>query len=511
MKSVIKFFIKLLTKLRKHNLRNILIKYLVIKSFSNKVIHKYLNIEVKDLIPEIIKDTNNLILVFDDIERTALPIKEVIGYINYFIEIYKLNVIVVANEKKIEDSEFKEFKEKFIGKTYTINQDIHTIYDAFIENTNCQMLLGNKNHIIDIYNLSKYNNLRSLKLALQDFSHLITRIKEIDSNFTQNEQFIKELIRVFFGFFFEIKSGTIDKNYLELLYGSATKWKKESAKLENVLNKYSIKSFYLGVDFLLGIENIIDILCNGKIITANIKNSIEESSFFIHNKTENYVKLWHYIDLENDEFNEIITNTWNEFQELKYQDEYKLLHIIGLFLFFISIDLFEKDEQKILNIATKTIDKNISQLANTIERVSTLGYYAVDNPIFKKIKKLLHSKIEQQKKENHTNNFFNEFEKLKDCDYQDTNIKDSIGYNKKVFNTNDVDRFIEILKQIKHKNIQYFANILRERDSDIIQTEIDFWKNIVEKLENDTEIQGLKSYLITKEFANHINQILKIK
>lgn len=43
----------------------------------------------------------NTVLIFDDLERSTIPIVELLGYINGFVEHQHLKVIVVANEKEI--------------------------------------------------------------------------------------------------------------------------------------------------------------------------------------------------------------------------------------------------------------------------------------------------------------------------------------------------------------------------------------------------------------------------
>ena len=46
-------------------------------------------------------DWANDVLIFDDLERTNLPINEVFGYINQFVEQNETKVILIANEREI--------------------------------------------------------------------------------------------------------------------------------------------------------------------------------------------------------------------------------------------------------------------------------------------------------------------------------------------------------------------------------------------------------------------------
>ncbi|WP_407250343.1 P-loop NTPase fold protein [Klebsiella michiganensis] len=44
-------------------------------------------------------DSGEIIIALDDLERTDIPLKEILGYVNYLVEISKVKVILIANEK----------------------------------------------------------------------------------------------------------------------------------------------------------------------------------------------------------------------------------------------------------------------------------------------------------------------------------------------------------------------------------------------------------------------------
>ena len=47
------------------------------------------------------KGIKNYILIFDDLERCNIPIDEILGYINEYVEHENIKVIIIANEKEI--------------------------------------------------------------------------------------------------------------------------------------------------------------------------------------------------------------------------------------------------------------------------------------------------------------------------------------------------------------------------------------------------------------------------
>ena len=58
-----------------------------------------------------------LVLVFDDIERCNIPIKDILGTINHYTESKGIKSIVVANEEKVQKVEYYEYKEKVVSRT----------------------------------------------------------------------------------------------------------------------------------------------------------------------------------------------------------------------------------------------------------------------------------------------------------------------------------------------------------------------------------------------------------
>lgn len=50
----------------------------------------------------------NIVFVFDDLERCSCPIEEIFGYLNTFIEQNKNKIILIANEKEIGSQSYEK-------------------------------------------------------------------------------------------------------------------------------------------------------------------------------------------------------------------------------------------------------------------------------------------------------------------------------------------------------------------------------------------------------------------
>ena len=86
---------------------------------------------------ETIKPNSLKLLVFDDLERSHIPMKQLLGYINYFVEYCGCHVMIVGDESKITDSKDKkildDFKEKTVGKEFEVEPNIDAAIAHFVD------------------------------------------------------------------------------------------------------------------------------------------------------------------------------------------------------------------------------------------------------------------------------------------------------------------------------------------------------------------------------------------
>lgn len=134
------------------------------------------------------KDENQrrFVLVFDDLERSNLTKKDLLGAINEYVENKKIKTIIVADEDKISGDDYKEYKEKLISRTIRMDNDsdylVVQIIRGFKETANGyqQFLLDNKAILIQVFDESHSNNYRTLKTILADFERIYEAWNESD-------------------------------------------------------------------------------------------------------------------------------------------------------------------------------------------------------------------------------------------------------------------------------------------------------------------------------------------
>jgi hypothetical protein len=134
------------------------------------------------LIREAVLKLEGMVLIFDDLERCAMPIADVMGFINAFVEHEGLKAIVIASEADIPPDQmesFKRRKEKLIGKTLRVSSDPETVYDVLVarmKSTGAKSAAqGHKAEALQVFSASGALNFRSLRAVLEDFDRLVDR------------------------------------------------------------------------------------------------------------------------------------------------------------------------------------------------------------------------------------------------------------------------------------------------------------------------------------------------
>lgn len=127
----------------------------------------------------------NRIIIFDDFERCKVPIVDLLGYINTFVEHSNIRVILICNETVFEEEDrkkdkelYESFKEKIVGRVFKVEPDVEAAIDYFCENSPFIHLdLEQKKIAADTFRKTGYDNLRLLYQALQDFGLLCEQLK----------------------------------------------------------------------------------------------------------------------------------------------------------------------------------------------------------------------------------------------------------------------------------------------------------------------------------------------
>ncbi|MGD9970747.1 MAG: P-loop NTPase fold protein [Sulfuricurvum sp.] len=477
-------------------------------NISKGLLNKYtgVNIGLADIPFEMVlnrEQNKNVVFVFDDIERIDAGIKEVLGYINVLVEELNQKVILLANEDEIHQQEYNDFKEKTIGKTFEIEQDFNIAFTTFLnELKNSKVMLQNNQSVIKtVFGMAGYKNLRSLRQGMMDFDRLMNLF---DDKFKNHTELMIEIIQIFFALIFETKSGKLDIHALQeitmLRVGrmlNKEKSDEELTPIEKVFKKYS----FLSYELLLSNENWIDFFTKGILSLEEISTALNRSRYFLQEQREEWVKLWHYMWLEEDEFQNALQETREKIVKNEYVKPVVVLHIAGILLSLSDRRMIVDSKKNIIDDLKKYIDLNTKKW-DGLEKVdhhelswnhSGLGFMSDETEEFQFIKDYLVDKAEDVRREGLKEKgsllitYLNENKIYEFADMLIVEKNKEILYRLPVFKYIESKVFFDALLQVENKNMRDVFDILKNRytfqsiiayQKESVLEELDFWKKI---------------------------------
>ncbi|EAB5769725.1 hypothetical protein LUS21_002914 [Salmonella enterica] len=424
-------------------------------------------------------DTGEIIIALDDLERTDIPLKEILGYVNYLVEISKVKVILIANEKILHEKDkssedktkdvYSKFKEKVIGKTFQIKHNIDNVLDSFLDESECEPLKRHRDVIKNIYIRSDDTNLRKIKQSILDFGYIANYI---DEEQLKNDEYSSLLIRVFFALSLEIKSGELSEN--ELRKNEPFKNEKTNSDgSNNVFYKYDIsyRNLYVG-------DLWADILFKGD--ASNLKSATDELVYFKQQKNNEHplwFKLWNFSTLNEEQFISLTNQLLLEFDSLQEEEHQVYLHKLALIIYFSKNALISKEIDEINNTVyeyIKTYKDGWAILDNrSIEDIvfgnnTGYSYYNDSDEDFRKLFNLLRSerksisdKLKHQAEIIRANEIFTYLSQGNKDEL--INILYTENQFKPFFNKLNAEDLVKTLLQSSNYITSYFNHLIKER------------------------------------------------
>lgn len=145
------------------------------------------------------------LLIFDDIERCQISMKQLLGFINGFVEHCSCHVVVIGDDSHLENDSkdaFNDFKEKTIGREFEIQPDTEAAIDFFLaEIPKCDYLISQRDYIIQCFKAAGYNNLRILRQCLYDFKSQLSQVNGVE--YENANLFLHNILGSFIATYFE--------------------------------------------------------------------------------------------------------------------------------------------------------------------------------------------------------------------------------------------------------------------------------------------------------------------
>lgn len=282
-------------------------------------------------------------IVFDDIERTFIPMNILLGFINFFVERCKFHVLIIGDESKLEGDNqkvYSDFKEKTIGRQFEILPNVDAALDSYIKEYGLDKFIKKeREYIIRCFRATSYNNLRLLRQCLYDFNEVLREFPE--KKVRENELIFHCLLSSFIAVYAEYNNtenhDTIakwDRAFLE--YNASLKKDENNvcSKIEKKYKEISEGNIYPAT-FYTFVNEIVSFLSTGYCIKGTIE------ALFPTKRINNTIqsKFDGFFNLSNDEFNKRYDEVEKDLLDGNIQDGNQLGVAIGYLGYFYVMEV----------------------------------------------------------------------------------------------------------------------------------------------------------------------------
>ena len=308
------------------------------------------------------------ILIFDDLERSNIGVKELYGYINRFVEHNRFKVIVVCNSTEITDIEtFNRFREKVIGRTFEIHSDIDAAINSFANEIPVSYFV--QRHILAIkeaFKLTGYSNLRVLRQCIRDFNQIFQGIHIDNGNPYQNKKLFHFLIR-FVVLYSEMSTSDKDiianwkQKYAQALASDRPEMLELKRRISAIQQKYQPLEIKYGMDIFRERNDITSIsgFCLKGIDLVDYLNAK-----LVPTERDSWDCLYQYYEMNNEDFERQYAMTESAVLNGSFRNYQDQLKAISILIELSDLGIKEMNS-KVLDTSKAYVEKLIADISSS--------------------------------------------------------------------------------------------------------------------------------------------------
>jgi hypothetical protein len=496
-------FIKLLPWINKQE--NKAIKNLT-ALFANTLNHLsklFLHVSLTETFKGISDDSFNFskyIICFDDLERCQTPIKEVLGFINNYVEHKGLKTIILADENNLisnEEKGYDNIKEKVIGRIINYEPAINEIVPEFLkiyksDKQDFHFFLKEwQEYITIIINELNISNLRIITFYLSVLDQIYPCLNNVE------EKYIKEIIFFSAIISIEFKSGVlktseycdtkgisnIDEHFS--IMNQARLVNKNTEKevpvektyvqlfCEKYLNKRANEYFFYNSIYSFILTGFLD----QQMFKDEIKKRYPE---LVSQEIKEFRKLLNYKfrELDNKDFMKLTENVITYAKNGVYSI-YDYVQIANFYYFFINSNLISLSKEYVDNVITVGLDIAKKRKETNNWMVDNMLHFSDENPDVTTIKhcvKNIHNEIKIEEHKRTSKNLISLLEG--DDEKSLTMFFNDNRFSRELLKYLDNTKFLLSIISLNNRRLFNFTELLADRYSPV---------NIGEFLHEDRE------------------------
>lgn len=374
--------------------------------------------ENKAAVQELVLKLEGRVLVFDDLERCAMPLIDVMGFINAYVEHEGLKVIVIANETDIPEEQKKEYfrrKEKLVGKTLQVCSDPESVLNSFVDKLKNKAVIETVKReslpLLRTFTASEKRNFRSLRSVLSDFERLVTiaspRLQEAP-------QAMSNLLLYMAAVGLEYRSGELTAAELAAL--PLTMQAKTIARLieekksSAILKAEQLEAMYPDVvwnDPIVSPMELATLFESGLVDTASINEQLTKHPLVVgYSEAPAWRRLWRWSDLPYEQYTRAREDLLTGLQAHALTHPGIILHVAGIIIRLQEHGDYLLDGEDVVaffkryaaevRIAGKLEPARelFSDFHGFNDSFEGLGYAAIETPQFREIYEVVHAETE---------------------------------------------------------------------------------------------------------------------
>ena len=308
------------------------------------------------------------ILIFDDLERANIGVKELYGYINRFVEHNRFKVIVVCNSTEITDKEtFNRFREKIIGRTFEIHSDIDAAINSFANEIPTSYFV--QQHISEVkeaFKLTGYSNLRVLRQCIRDFNQIFQGIHIDNGNPYQNKELFHFLIR-FVVLYSEMSTSNKDiianwkQKYAQALASDRPEMLELKRRISAIQQKYQPLEIKYGMNMFRernDITFIPDYCLKGIDLVGYLNAKL------VPTERDSWDCLYQYYEMNNEDFESQYAMTESAVLNGSFRNYQDHLKAISILIELSDLGIKEMNS-KVFNTSKAYVEKLIADISST--------------------------------------------------------------------------------------------------------------------------------------------------
>lgn len=308
------------------------------------------------------------ILIFDDLERANIGVKELYGYINRFVEHNRFKVIVVCNSTEITDKEtFNRFREKIIGRTFEIHSDIDAAINSFAnEIPTSYFVQRHISAIKEAFKLTGYSNLRVLRQCIRDLNQIFQGIHIDNGNSYQNKELFHFLIR-FVVLYSEMSTSNKDiianwkQKYAQALASDRPEMLELKRRISAIQQKYQPLEIKYGMDIFRERNDITFIpdFCLKGIDLAGYLNVK-----LVPTERDSWDCLYQYYEMNNEDFDGQYAMTESAVLNGSFRNYQDYLKAISILIELSDLGIKEMNS-KVFDTSKAYVEKLIADISSS--------------------------------------------------------------------------------------------------------------------------------------------------